>query len=141
MRYNGMIIRVGGPGTQEMIKIAGPKFSENVVYYSPIDPNGAEILKLKKRYEAKFPPPMNAFTPQFYDGTLWLFQAIKQAGTITDTDKVKDALANSTFEGPATGHMTWTGQETYGINRQVKFPFYVCEIRDGQEVVLERIVP
>jgi branched-chain amino acid transport system substrate-binding protein len=141
MGFNGLISRVGGPGTPEMIKIAGPKFSENVVYYSPIDPYAPAIVALKKRYEAKFPPPMNAFTPQFYDGTLWLFDAMKRAGTVTDTESVMHALEHSTYEALSTGLMQWTGKDTYGINRQVKFPFYVCEVKDGKEVVLGKVAP
>ena len=141
MGFNKLITRVGGPGTPEMIKIAGPKFSENVVYYSPIDPYAPEVVKLSKRYDAKFPPPMNGFTPQFYDGTLWLFQAIKKAGTVTDTDKVMEALANSSYEGRCTGPMSWIGKATYGIDRQVKFPFYACEVKDGRESVIAKITP
>jgi len=141
MGYKGKIIKTGGPGTPEMLKVAGKDLMEGFIYYSPINPDYPKIKEITKKYESKFPPPMNGFTPQFYDGTGWLFEAMKKAGTVTDTEKVKQALENSTFEGIYTGPMSWVGKEFYGIDHQVKFPFYVMAVRDGREVVLGRVVP
>ncbi|MGE5253905.1 MAG: ABC transporter substrate-binding protein, partial [Planctomycetaceae bacterium] len=39
MGYKGMIIKVGGPGTPEMLKVAGKDFMEGFIYYSPINPD------------------------------------------------------------------------------------------------------
>jgi len=141
MGYKGMIIKVGGPGTPEMLKVAGKDFMEGFIYYSPINPDDPKIQEITKKYNAKFPPPMNGFTPQFYDGTLWLFEAIKKAGTLTDTEKVKAALEGLSFNGVYTGAMSWTGKADYGIDHQVKFPFYVMVVKDGKEVVLGRVTP
>jgi branched-chain amino acid transport system substrate-binding protein len=139
--YKGIIMKTGGPGTPEMLKVAGKDLMEGFIYYSPINPDDPKIKEITKKYEAKFPPPMNGFMPQFYDGTLWLFDAIKKAGTVTDTDKVREALEKSTFDGVYTGRMSWIGKEFYGIDHQVKFPFYVMAVKNGQEVVLGRVVP
>jgi branched-chain amino acid transport system substrate-binding protein len=141
MGFKGLIIKVGGPGTPEMLKVAGKELMEGFIYYSPINPDDPKIQEINKKYNAKFPPPMNGFTPQFYDGTLWLFEAIKKAGTLTDTEKVKAALESLSFDGVYTGRMSWTGKETYGIDHQVKFPFYVMVVKDGKEVVLGKATP
>jgi branched-chain amino acid transport system substrate-binding protein len=114
---------------------------EGFIYYSPINPDDPQIVEITKKYEKKFPPPMNGFTPQFYDGTLWLFEAIKKAGTITDTEKVRKTLEDSTFDGVYTGRMSWTGSDVYGIAHQVKFPFYVMTVKDGKETVLGKVTP
>lgn len=141
MGYKGLIVKIGGPGTPEMLKVAGKDLMEGFVYYSPINPDDQNIIEVNKKYNKKFPPPMNGFTPQFYDGTLWLFEAIKKAGTITDTAKVKAALEGLTFNGVYTGRMSWTGKETYGIDHQVKFPFYVMVVKGGKETVLSKVNP
>ncbi|MGA2465300.1 MAG: ABC transporter substrate-binding protein [Thermodesulfobacteriota bacterium] len=141
MGFKGLIIKVGGPGTPEMLKVAGKELMEGFIYYSPINPDDPKIQEINKKYNAKFPPPMNGFTPQFYDGTLWLFEAIKKAGTLTDTEKVKAALESLSFDGVYTGRMSWTGKEAYGIDHQVKFPFYVMVVKDGKEVVLGKATP
>ncbi len=141
MGYKGLIIKTGGPGTPEMLKVAGKDLMEGFIYYSPINPEDPKIIEINKKYEKKFPPPMNGFTPQFYDGTLWLFAAIKKAGTVTDTDKIRQTLENVTFDGVYTGRMSWTGKEVYGIDHQVKFPFYVMTVKGGKEVVLGKVTP
>jgi branched-chain amino acid transport system substrate-binding protein len=141
MGYKGLIVKIGGPGTPEMLKVAGKDFMEGFIYYSPINPDDKNIIEIIKKYDKKFPPPMNGFTPQFYDGTMWLFEAIKKAGTITDTEKVKAALERLTFNGVYTGRMSWTGKETYGIDHQVKFPFYVMVVKGGKETVLSKVNP
>jgi len=141
MGFKGLIIKVGGPGTPEMLKVAGKELMEGFIYYSPINPDDPKIQEINKKYNAKFPPPMNGFTPQFYDGTLWLFEAIKKAGTLADTEKVRQALEGLSFDGVYTGRMSWTGKETYGIDHQVKFPFYVMVVKDGRETVLGRATP
>jgi branched-chain amino acid transport system substrate-binding protein len=141
MGFKGMIIKVGGPGTPEMLRVAGKEFMEGFIYYSPINPDDPKIKEIERKYNAKFPPPMNGFTPQFYDGTLWLFEAIKKSGTITDTDKIRITLEGLSFDGVYTGRMSWTGKETYGIDHQVKFPFYVMMVKDGRETVLGKVIP
>ncbi|HYB21588.1 MAG TPA: ABC transporter substrate-binding protein [Thermodesulfobacteriota bacterium] len=141
MGFKGFIIKVGGPGTPEMLKVAGKDFMEGFIYYSPINPDDPKTQEINKKYNAKFPPPMNGFTPQFYDGTLWLFEAIKKAGTITDTEKIRQTLEGLSFHGVYTGPMSWTGKEDYGIAHQVKFPFYIMVVKDGKEVVLGKGTP
>jgi branched-chain amino acid transport system substrate-binding protein len=141
MGYKGLIVKIGGPGTPEMLKVAGKDLMEGFIYYSPINPDDQNIIEITKKYDKKFPPPMNGFTPQFYDGTLWLFEAIKKAGTVTDTEKIKAALEGLTFNGVYTGRMSWTGKEVYGIDHQVKFPFYVMVVKGGKETVLGKVNP
>src|SRR3546814_8203582 len=78
---------------------------------------------------------MNGFSPAFYDGTNMLFEAMKRAGTVTDTDAVRKAMEGiKDFHG-ALGTLNWTGQEVYGINHQLNAPFYVAEVVGGKEVI------
>lgn len=141
MGYTGLIIKTGGPGTPEMLGIAGAAAMEGYIYYSPMNPDDPKVMELNKRYEAKYPPPMNGFTPSFYDGARLLFSCIEKAGTVENTDAVKEALENTTsFEG-LSGTMTWSGKESYGINHQLVFPFYVGKVQGGKETIIAKVNP
>jgi hypothetical protein len=54
---------------------------------------------------------------------------------------VKAALESLSFNGVYTGAMSWTGKTDYGIDHQVKFPFYVMVVKNGKEVVLGKATP
>jgi branched-chain amino acid transport system substrate-binding protein len=78
---------------------------------------------------------MNGFSPSFYDATHMLFQAMAQAGTVTDTDKVGAALAAIKNYPGIMGTTNWTGKQAYGIDHQVDVPYYLAEVKDGKEVI------
>lgn len=136
--FPGLIIRTGGPATAEIVKVAGKQAAEGLYVHSGIDPKLPSLAKYVARYTKTYNQPMNGFSPFFYDGTHLLFEAMKKAGTVTDTDKVRLAMeATSSFEG-VLGKLTWTGKEKYGIDHQVNAPFYVAQVKDGEEVIVAR---
>jgi len=120
----------------------GAEFAEGYMY--PLvfdrkskDPKIVEFVRtFQKKYGEK--EPMTTVDPSFYSGTKLFFSALEKAGTVEDTDKVKAALESiPEYEG-LLGKMTWTGKETYGINHQILQSYYVAQIKNGEEVVLER---
>lgn len=136
--YTGLIIRTGGPATPEIVNVAGKDAAEGLIVHTPIDPQLASLKAYIDRYEKTYNQPMNGFSPFFYDGVHMLFTAMQQAGTVTDTDKVRVALESiDEFEG-VLGKLSWTGKEVYGSNHQVDAPFYVAEVKDGEEVIIAR---
>ena len=132
--FTGPIVRTGGPATKEIIDIAGADAADGLYYHSPINPSDASVIAFDKRYAKKYGEEMNDNTPAFYDGTRILLEAIKSAGLVTDTDKVVATLSQvHDFHG-LTGDLNWGGKETYGIDRQIKAPFYVVQLRKGKKV-------
>jgi len=120
----------------------GPEFAEGYIYPVVFDRNSKDpkIVEFVKKFQAKYGPnePMTTVDPSFYDGTRLFLEALKRAGTI-DVDKVKEALeAIEEFDG-VLGKMRWTGKETYGINHQIHQSFYVAEIKNGREVIIEKV--
>ena len=60
---------------------------------------------------------------------------MRKAGTVTDTDAIRQEMEKiSGFEG-ALGKSSWTGKDMYGSNHQLDAPFYVAEVVDGKEVI------
>lgn len=137
--YKGMFSKIGGPGVPEIVNAAGKEFAEGTVTYVAADTSNDKYKWLEQQYSGFYPLPMNAFNVFFYDGAHMLFNAIQNAGTITDTDKVRDALiAVAPYEG-MQGTLVWGGQELYGNNHQIQAPVFVGVIKDGQEVIVEKI--
>ena len=136
--YTGLIIRTGGPATQEIVNVAGKDAAEGLIVHTPIDPQLASLKGYIDRYETKYKQPMNGFSPFFYDGVHMLFRAIQKAGTVNDTDKVRAALEEIDEYDGVLGKLRWTGKEVYGINHQVDAPFYVAEVKNGEEVIIAR---
>jgi len=133
--FTGKIVRTGGPATQEIVNVAGEESAEGMFVHTPINPELPSTKAYAELYAANYKHPMNGFSPAFYDGTNMLFEAMRRAGSVTDTESVrKEMAALKDFDG-ALGTLNWTGEQSYGINHQLNAPFYVAEVVDGQEVI------
>jgi len=136
--FEGRIVRTGGPATQEIVNVAGKQATEGMLVHTPIDPELPATKAYAERYAAKYKHPMNGFSPAFYDGTLMLFEAMRRAGTVEDTERVRVEMEKlDGFEG-SLGKLSWTGHALYGIDHQLNAPFYVAEVKDGREVIRAR---
>jgi branched-chain amino acid transport system substrate-binding protein len=133
--FDGKIVRTGGPATADIVNVAGKESTEGMFVHTPINPALPSVKAYTDMYAAKYKSPMNGFSPSFYDGTNMLFEAMRRAGTVEDTDKVRAELEKiSNFSG-ALGTLNWTGKSVYGIDHQLNVPFYVAEVKDGKEVI------
>ena len=106
--------------------------------HTPMNPTQPSTKAYADLYAAKYKTPMNGFSPAFYDGTTMLFEAMRQAGTVSDTEKVSAALEKLKDFPGALGNLNWTGKAMYGIDHQLDAPFYVAQIKDGAEVIVAR---
>jgi len=136
--FEGRIVRTGGPATQEIINVAGKEAAEGMMVHTPLDPTLPSLKTYVDLYAAKYKHPLNGFSPAFYDGTRMLFEAMRRAGTVEDTDKVRLEMEKITNFDGALGVLNWTGKEAYGINHQLNAPFFVAEVKDGKEVIRAR---
>lgn len=138
MGFKGKIIRTGGPSTQDIVNVAGKAATEGMYVHTPLDSALPSTKAYADMYAAKYKSPMNGFSPVFYDATNMLFEAMRKAGTVTDTAKVRDELAKLKDYQGALGTINWTGMQTYGINHQMDAPFFIAEVKDGNEVMVAR---
>lgn len=135
--FKGLIIRSGGPATPEIVSVAGAAATEGMLVNTPIDPTNTAVKSYGERYQAKYKKRMNGFSPAFYDGAHMLFQAISSSGS-TDTTKVKMALESVKEYKGILGTLNWTGKAAYGVDHQLSSPFYIAEVKGGQEVIRAR---
>ncbi|MBS4210585.1 ABC transporter substrate-binding protein [Bacillus sp. FJAT-50079] len=135
--FKGQLVKIGGEATKEILQVTGPEALEGFLHYTPTDPNEPGIAELTAKFEAKYNGVMPGTTTYFYDGTHLLFQAIKEAGTTTDTEGVAQALRKiETFEG-VLGKSFWTGMDSYGINQQLMTSIYVGLFENGQVTAVQ----
>ncbi|RXN86276.1 amino acid ABC transporter substrate-binding protein [Achromobacter aloeverae] len=133
--FKGMFIRSGGPATAEIVAVAGPKAVEGMIVYTQFDPGNPAVKAYADRYQAKYKKTMNGFSPSFYDGTHMLLRAISDAGTVSDSDKVRTALIDIKDYRGILGTSNWTGQAIYGSNQQIDAPFFLSKVHDGKEAI------
>lgn len=136
--FEGVILRTGGPATQEIVNVAGEVATEGMFVHSAFDPGVKTAKAYEDRYVATYKEPMNGFSPFFYDGTRMLFQAMQDAGTVEDTAAVKTALESISDYDGILGTMNWTGADRYGIAHQLDSPFYIARVTGGQEEIVAR---
>ncbi|OZI75247.1 ABC transporter substrate-binding protein [Bordetella genomosp. 12] len=139
--YKGVIGRLGGPGTAEIARVAGGMdVLRDFYWFEPvfIDEN---VTKLQGSYKTllKADAPENNFFYLFVAGGRALVQAIQQAGTYRDADKVAEALRKIDVVDPNLGAGKWIGQSTYKINQELSLPFGMGTIRDGKEQPVIRV--
>ncbi|HEU0061489.1 MAG TPA: ABC transporter substrate-binding protein [Hyphomicrobiaceae bacterium] len=139
--FKGKVIQIGGPGSDEIIEIAGAA-AEGFLSYGVFDWDTPAGKKLRPIYEQKYGKGIiNQFMPAFYHTVFLLVDAIKRAGS-TDTDKVRDALdAMNGFDAGVYGPVKWAGKDSYGVNRQLMFTYYLAEVKDGKLVTKAKFVP
>jgi branched-chain amino acid transport system substrate-binding protein len=135
--FKGPIIRTGGDATADIIKVAGKAAAEGVYVHQTINPTDPAVAAYIKRYAAKYKGDMNAFSPMFHANVQMLFGAMQKAGTVTDSEKIRDTMAAMTGFDTVIGKAGWT-EGAYGIKRQIDAPFYVGQIRDGASVIVAK---
>ncbi len=67
-----------------------------------------------------------------------LFAAVQKAGTVTDTDKVREAMLSLKDFETVLGKVNWMGQAQWKSNQQFDSPFYVALIKDGAAHVVAK---
>jgi branched-chain amino acid transport system substrate-binding protein len=139
--FTGVIGRLGGPGTAEILRIAGGKdVVKDFYWFEPvfIDEN---VKKLGDSYRdlVGAAPPENNFFYLFAAGGRAMLKAIADAGSTDDVEKVAAALRKLNVDDPNLGKGRWIGQEAYGINQELSLPFGVGLLIDGKDQPLVRV--
>ena len=76
--------------------------------------------------------PENNLFFQWVAAARMVVKAIAKAGTISDTAKVAEALRSQPVADPNIGPGHWIGQDFFGINQELSFPFGVGLVEKGK---------
>jgi branched-chain amino acid transport system substrate-binding protein len=137
MGFTGRFIKNGGPGPRDIAVAAGKEAAEGMINYLIADPTNPGYHRLVEEYKKEKGAEPNDIFINFYDATQVLFAAMQKAGTVTDSDAVRQAIAQVMPFRSATGNeITLGGKATYGADAQFLGVSYVGEIRNGEAVVV-----
>ncbi len=138
--FNGPIFRLGGPGTEEIARVAGGyDVLKDFLWFEPIamDDN---TRALEKKYEKL----MGAPRPENADFFRWVFaarmtlKAIQAAQSIDDAEKISAAMRKLPVEDEHIGKGHWIGQKFFGINQEMSYPFAIGIIEGGKQQPYKR---
>lgn len=132
--FEGPIGRLGGPGYGEISRVAGgDAVLKDFYWYEPvfIDEKVQLIADEYKKLLGTERPENNLFF-QWVSAARMVVKAIAKAGTISDTNKVAEVLRTLPVEDPNAGSGHWIGQDFFGINQELSFPFGVELVTDGK---------
>jgi branched-chain amino acid transport system substrate-binding protein len=142
--FEGPIGRLGGPGTDEILRVAGGlDVVKNFYWFETVpteDPKVRAIDDLYRKLVGKEPVGGTSFWADLPAARLTL-KAISAAGTIDDVQKVAEALRKLPVEDPNMGKGVWSGQKAFAINQELFFPFGVGIIKDGKNLGVKKIEP
>jgi branched-chain amino acid transport system substrate-binding protein len=140
MGYKGMIIRTGGEATEAIIAAAGQAV-EGMIYHADTDMEGAtsKLAAFFKKLRARRAGPILGFTPYCYNALVMLTTAMKNAGTVEDTNAVRVALEEIKGFDALYGKVRWTGKETYGINHQLTGSTYIGQVIGGKGKIIAKV--
>ncbi|TDR92895.1 ABC transporter substrate-binding protein [Enterovirga rhinocerotis] len=132
--YKGPILVTGGDVTAELVKVSGKQAAEGTYVHLPLDSGYAETAGYIRDFEAKYRKPVNGHNAFSFAGLQMLLEAMKRAGSVSDTTRIAAELEKVSAFPTIVGKAGWTGRERYGIDHQIDVPFYIGQIRDGVAV-------
>ena len=137
MGFKGRFMKNGGPGPLDIVVAAGKEAAEGVINYLMADATNPAYARLAAKFKQDKGFEPNESFISYYEATRVLFAAMQKAGTVTDSDKVRQAIAQ-VMPFPATmgGEIKLGGKQTYGADNQFITVAYVGEIKDGKPVVV-----
>jgi len=140
--FTGPIGRLGGPGTEEIIRVAGGiDVLKDFYWYETVatgDPKVQEIDALYRKYLGKEPVGGTALWGNLPAARMTL-KAISAAGTADDATKVAEAMRKLPVDDPNMGQGYWTGKKQYGIAQELHFPYGIGFIKDGKNLGVSRM--
>ena len=132
--FTGAIGRLGGPGTDEILRVAGGiDVVKDFYWFETIPTDDPKVRELDAQYKkllGKDPVGGTAFWADTPAARMTL-KAVSVAGT-DDAKAVAAALRKLPVEDPNIGKGYWTGMKQFGIAQELHFPFGVGIIKDGK---------
>lgn len=138
--FKGKIWQIGGPSVDEIVQVGGP-LAEGFLSLEVFNPDDPAFQKFIAAYHAKWSGVMNGQAPLWNNAAEMLFEALRRAGSL-DVDKVRDAVEHLEGYNPGLyGPVVWGGMAEYGVNHQQLLPFWIAEVKNGKETIVDTVTP
>ncbi|MDR3532410.1 MAG: ABC transporter substrate-binding protein [Rhodopila sp.] len=141
--FTGAIGRLGGPGTDEIIRVSGGLDVLKDFYWFETIPTGdPKVQAIDDEYKKLLGKDPVGGTAVWADlpAARMTLKAVSIAGT-DDAKAVAAALRTLPVEDPNIGKGYWGGKKQFGIAQELQFPFGIGIIKDGKNLGVERQEP
>jgi branched-chain amino acid transport system substrate-binding protein len=138
--FNGAIGRLGGPGTDEIIRVSGGlDVLKNFYWFETIPTGDPKVRAIDDEYKKLLGKDPIGGTAVWADlpAARMTLKAVSIAGT-DDAQKVAAALRAMPVDDPNIGNGYWGGKKQFGIAQELQFPFGIGIIKDGKNLGVER---
>lgn len=133
--FTGPIFRLGGPGTEEIGRVAGGyNILQDFLWFEPI-----AMDEKSKELEAKYEKLMGSKRPENADFFRWVYasrmmvKAAQAAQSVDDPQKIADGMRSIPVDDENIGAGHWIGQKFFGINQEMSYPFAIGVIKGGEQ--------
>ena len=118
-------------GNEQFFGIAGDAAEGSYLYWNggPITP---KLMEYNKRYKSKYGIESIAPDRSGYDALYIVANALERAGTVTDGQKIRDALAKTDFDGVRQRY-------TFAENGQAKIEMWIVKVEKKKIIYLKQI--
>ncbi|TWI31298.1 ABC transporter substrate-binding protein [Paracoccus sulfuroxidans] len=133
--FTGPIFRLGGPGTEEIGRVAGGyNVLQDFLWFEPIamDDN-TKALEEKHIALMGKPRPENADFFRWVYAARMMVKAAQAAQSVDDAQKIADAMRTLPVDDENIGAGHWIGQKFFGINQEMSYPFAIGVIQAGEQ--------
>jgi len=140
--WKGVKVQSSGTGADAMVKVGGAAV-EDVYMGNAADFGGPTATPTQRKLNEGALKALNEPVNILHMGAWDALMAIKagmEASNSVDPKKVAAKLPEIIFES-SYGPTAFGGKETYGIAQQMLVPIIVTQIKNGQTVEIERIMP
>jgi len=118
-------------GNEQFNRVAGKAVEGSYVYWTE-GPKKPKSLEFEQRFKKKYNLESIAIDKGSYDALNILADALERAGTVTDGQKIREALTKTNFEGIRQRY-------TFAENGQAKIEMWVVKIEKGKPVFVKPI--
>ena len=140
--WKGVKISSSGTGSDALVKVGGASV-EDVYMGNAADFGGPTATPLQRQLNADglkaLGEPVNILHMAAWDLAMAIKAGIEKANSI-DPKAVAKVLPTLIFES-SYGPAAFGGEATYGNPQQMLVPIIVTQIKNGQTVEIERIIP
>jgi branched-chain amino acid transport system substrate-binding protein len=138
--FNGAIGRLGGPGTDEIVRVSGGlDVLKNFYWYETVPTEDPKVRAINDEYKKLLGKDPVGGTAVWADlpAARMTLKAASIAGT-DDAKAVAAVLRTLPVGDPNIGKGYWAGKKQFGIAQELQFPFGIGIIKDGKNLGVER---
>jgi branched-chain amino acid transport system substrate-binding protein len=138
--FTGAIGRLGGPGTDEILRVSGGlDVLKNFYWFESVPTADPKVQAIDAEYRKLLGKDPIGGTSMWADlpAARMTLKAVSIAGT-DDAKKVAAVLRTMPVDDPNVGKGYWGGKKQFGIAQELQFPFGIGIIKDGKNLGVER---